>query len=121
MGFSSPAKTRSCTGDHAILNGREPSERVNRVLTFGGQSLKGPLGSVMLKLAETATDWADQGGLCCRAGTRHCLYLWQGPGRRDGRSGRTVSRGRDIPPMGMNVPNCDNRQLALNIMHWLSV
>jgi hypothetical protein len=23
-------------------------------------------------------------------------------------------------PMGMNVPGCDNRQMALNIMHWLS-
>jgi hypothetical protein len=26
------------------------------------------------------------------------------------------------PPqkMGMNVPGCDNRKLALNIVHWLS-
>jgi len=23
-------------------------------------------------------------------------------------------------PVGMNVPGYDNRQLALNIMHWLS-
>jgi hypothetical protein len=23
-------------------------------------------------------------------------------------------------PMGMNVPGSDNKQLALNIMHWLS-
>jgi hypothetical protein len=23
-------------------------------------------------------------------------------------------------PMGMNVPGIDNRQMALNIMHWLS-
>src|SRR5262249_29880975 len=28
--------------------------------------------------------------------------------------------GRGGPPMGMNAPGIDNRQLALNIMHWLS-
>jgi hypothetical protein len=27
----------------------------------------------------------------------------------------------EIPtPMGMNVPRCDNRKFALNMMHWLS-
>jgi hypothetical protein len=28
--------------------------------------------------------------------------------------------GTDNKPFGMNVPEIDNRQLALNIMHWLS-
>jgi len=28
--------------------------------------------------------------------------------------------GSDKRPVGMNVPNIDNRRLALNIMHWLS-
>jgi hypothetical protein len=28
--------------------------------------------------------------------------------------------GPNRTPMGMNVPGNDNRQLALNIMHWLS-
>jgi len=28
--------------------------------------------------------------------------------------------GSENRPMGMNVPGSDNRQLALNIMHWLS-
>jgi hypothetical protein len=23
-------------------------------------------------------------------------------------------------PMGMNMPGCDNRKLALNTLHWLS-
>ncbi len=31
-------------GDHAILRGRNASERVDCVLTFTGQSLKGPPG-----------------------------------------------------------------------------
>jgi hypothetical protein len=28
--------------------------------------------------------------------------------------------GPNKKPMGMNVPGIDNRQLALNIMHWLA-
>ena len=44
-------------GDHPITRGRDDSERVNRVQTFTGTSLKGPEGSVpILKLADTAVD-----------------------------------------------------------------
>jgi hypothetical protein len=28
--------------------------------------------------------------------------------------------GSDNRPFGMNTPDIDNKQLALNIMHWLS-
>ena len=28
--------------------------------------------------------------------------------------------GNPPTPMGMNVPGCDNRKFALNMMHWLS-
>jgi hypothetical protein len=31
-----------------------------------------------------------------------------------------AQRGRNGERVGMNVPGCDNRQLALNIMRWLS-
>ena len=44
-------------GDHPILTGRDGSERIDRVLTFAGQSLKGPAGSVaLLKFSPTAVD-----------------------------------------------------------------
>ena len=44
-------------GDHPITRGRDESERVNRVQTFTGTSVKGPEGSVpILKLADTAVD-----------------------------------------------------------------
>ena len=43
--------------DHAITRGRNDQERVNRVVTFTGQSLKGPADSVaLLVFADTATD-----------------------------------------------------------------
>ena len=44
-------------GDHPITRGRDDSERVNKVQTFTGTSLKGPEGSVpILKLADTAVE-----------------------------------------------------------------
>jgi hypothetical protein len=44
-------------GDHPIMQGRSESERLNRVVTFTGQSLKGPEGSVaLLKFSDTAVD-----------------------------------------------------------------
>src|ERR1700738_476504 len=43
--------------DHPITRGRDVSEHINSVMTFTGQSLKGPAGSVaFLKLADTAMD-----------------------------------------------------------------
>ena len=44
-------------GDHPITVGRDPSERINRVVTYAGQSLLGPRGSIpFLLLGETAMD-----------------------------------------------------------------
>src|SRR5688572_20397947 len=44
-------------GPHPIFEGRNEKERVNRVLSFTGQSLKGPEDSLLiLKLGETAQD-----------------------------------------------------------------
>jgi len=41
--------------DHAITRGRNDSERVNKIIAFTGQSLKGPPDSVaFMKLADTA-------------------------------------------------------------------
>ena len=43
--------------EHAITRGHDAAERINRVVTFTGQSLKGPEGSTaFLKLSETAQD-----------------------------------------------------------------
>jgi hypothetical protein len=43
--------------DHAITRGRDATERINRVFTFTGTSLKGPASSVpFLKLSDSALD-----------------------------------------------------------------
>jgi hypothetical protein len=138
-------------GDHSITRGRNDSERITRVVTFTGQSLKGPDGSTsLLILSETAIDQfpsdagpnAVAGGGQGRGRRRATL---NGPGTAPpasaaGRSqgvaftfgkGRVVVLGeasqlsaqRAGPQqraMGMNFTDSDNRQWAINIMHWLS-
>lgn len=111
---------------HSITNGRNEAERVNRVMTFMGQSLKGPVGSAaFLKLADVAVD-----NLASPAKSGSAAGRAQGVAYRLGK-GRVVVLGNaamlsaqvtgsDRKPFGMNTPDIDNKQLALNIMHWLS-
>jgi hypothetical protein len=109
-----------------ITNGRSDAERVNRVIVFSGQSLKGPEGSdVILKLAETAVDnTASSGKGGSAAGRAQGIAFRLGKGRvvvlGDAAMISAQVTGSDNQPFGMNIPDIDNRQLALNIMHWLS-
>jgi hypothetical protein len=118
------SRERHQLGDHPILRGRNTSEQVNRVLTFVGQSLKGPPGSVqLLKFSETAQD-VVRGKKISAAGRAQGIAFKFGKGRVVvmGEAGDLSAQVYGDPPekMGMNVPGCDNRQFALNIMHWLS-
>jgi S1-C subfamily serine protease len=118
--------------DHPTTQGRESAERVSRVLTFAGQSLKGPARSVaLLKLSDAALDRkvdakgnSTDGQAVSAAGRAQGLALTQGKGRVIilGEAGLLTAQvtGPMRKPMGMNVPGVDNRQFALNLMHWLS-
>jgi S1-C subfamily serine protease len=122
------SRVNGLIGNHAILTGRDGSERVDRVLTFAGQSLKGPNSSVaLLKLSKSAVDQprpAVPGRKGTAAGRAQGLALTLGRGKAVvlGEAGMLSAQlnGRQGAPMGMNVPGTDNRQFALNIVHWLS-
>jgi hypothetical protein len=127
--------------DHPISNGRTPSERVGRVLSFSGQSLRGPADATpLLRLADTARDAppseprVERHGENARVSVTYGEPLpvagWaQAVAVRFGR-GRIVVLGdagmlcADLDEgggaIGMNRAGYDNRQFALNIMHWLS-
>lgn len=110
-------------GDHPILDGRDETERVDRVRTFTGQSLAGPEGSAaLLRLGATAVDEADDGQPTPAAGRAQAVALTFGAGRVVvlGEAAVLSAQVDNSGPFGMNVPGLDNRQLALNIMHWLS-
>jgi hypothetical protein len=113
--------------DHPITTGRNDKERISRVLTFTGQALKGPPDSVeFLKLgpaamdrpARTSTESFPVGGqaqgLAFKFGKGRVVMMGEAALLSAQVAG--PQRGR----MGMNVPGSDNRQLALNIMRWLS-
>jgi len=117
--------------DHSITSGREASEKLNRVIVFAGQSLKGPADAVaFLKLADTAHDVTPHADGTA-ASVVSAKGLAQGLAFKLG-GGRVVVLGEadmlsallgnppENEPIGMNYPNVDNKQLTLNIMHWLS-
>jgi hypothetical protein len=114
-------------GSHPIADGRNEKERVNRVLSFTGQSLKGPEESVgVLKLADTAQDSPDreQKNLVTAAGRAQVLAFKVGKGRVVVHGEAAMLSAQIAGPekfrMGMNFEGYDNKQYALNVMHWLS-
>jgi hypothetical protein len=120
-------RENSRLGEHFIVNGRSQTERVNRVRTFTGQSLKGPAGSVaFLKLGDDAKDVAtpDDKNATSAAGRAQGLAFAFGRGRvvvmGEAAALSAQVAGPERMPMGMNAPGNDNRQLALNIMRWLA-
>ena len=113
--------------DHPITRGRNDSEKVDRIVAFTGQALKvAEPNAVFMKLGEGARDKADRTAeeSVAVGGQAQGLALKFGKGRvvALGEAAMLSAQvaGPNRTPMGMNVPGNDNRQLALNIMHWLS-
>jgi len=125
-------------GEHVILRGKDRSEQVQRVLAFTGQSLSVPAtATALLKLGSKATESFDpedqrkvEAGM--PAGTKVPEGYAQGIAMPFGQ-GRLVVFGEAALfsaqvatidgqsfKIGMNVPGNDDRQLALNVMHWLA-
>ncbi|MDM9385397.1 hypothetical protein QUB80_32605 [Chlorogloeopsis sp. ULAP01] len=122
--------------DHPITQGRNPQERINRIMTFTGQSLSIPSeGQSLLRLSDSAIDLDERlrsaGDLRARQGVSAAQRA-QGVALPFGQ-GRVVMLGEaamisaqlmqsreGTVLMGMNHPGIDNRQFALNMMHWLS-
>lgn len=128
-------------GEHEITRGRHAGEHLRRVVTFTGQSIWGPPDAqAFLKLSDSAADspptpakvekeggdvrvFMEYGAPVSARGRAQGLALGAGQGRvvvlgEAGMLSAQVDQGGR--PVGMNLPGCDNRQLTLNIMHWLS-
>jgi len=122
------ARSNKLLLDHPITRGRNEAERINRIVTFTGQSLTGPKGSVvLLKLADTAIDAIppDRKTTVSAAGRAQGLALKLGKGRvvvlgEAAMLTAQLAGPQKTPFGGLGIKTIDNRQLALNIMHWLS-
>ncbi len=126
-GFIIYTRASGRLGDHAITRGRNDSERVNKIIAFTGQSLKGPPDSVaFMKLSETAQDVmpGPDSKPVPAAGRAQGIVMSFGKGRMVvlGEAAMLSAQitGANQMKFGMNRPGIDNRQLALNIVHWLS-
>lgn len=126
--------------DHPIIQGRNATERINRVVTFTGTSLRGPATAAVLRLSSAAVDYdpdvtVERSGSDSRVrvnyvnphpttGNAQALALEVGEGRlviMGEAAALTAQRSRhDGAPLGMNLEGFDNRQFALNVMRWLS-
>lgn len=121
--------------DHAIVRGRDSTERVRRVVTYTGQSLTGPSeATVLLRLSDKAEDLMVGLG---EAGPDVPKEKRRPSGGRAQGLAMTVGKGRVVvlgeaammsaqvagpnrSPMGMNVPGTDDRQFAINVIRWLA-
>jgi hypothetical protein len=135
-------------GEHAILGGRNLSERIGLVKTFTGQSLGLPQGATPLlsfspnareapttKVLNAAAEALAKGEAPPKetfpvAGRVQGLAMPFGKGRVVvlGEAGMFSAQLVKFPPgsgqqdirFGMQAPGTDDRQFALNVMHWLS-
>ena len=127
--------------EHPITQGRDANERINKVMSFTGQSLKtSENGTAFLKLGDSAMNRAATVTVEKSGGDTRVLInygeptpakdyaqtvaLQFGKGRIVilGEAAMLTAQvdGKTKKPFGMNVKGIDNRQLALNIVHWLS-
>ena len=126
------------TREKGLLASHPITERVGRVMTFTGQSLRGSQGTALLRLSDSAINRAAQprversGGdtkvhvefvtPTSAAGWAQAWALEHGRGRVVilAEAAMVTAYRVDGKPIGMNVPGVDNRQFLLNAMHWLS-
>lgn len=113
-------------GEHPITRGRNAAERIETVVTFHGQSLKGPEGSAaFLPLGDAARDQhVDEGIDLSAAGRAQGIAFEFGKGRvvvlADAAMTTALQLGDGALKVGMNRRDNDDRQLALNVLHWLT-
>jgi len=135
-------------GTHPLLAGRNAREAINKVRAFTGQSLGLPRGATaLLKLSPTAREVPTTADLdAAAAAAKGSPAAHPAPGALVDRvqglampcgEGRLVVMGeaamfsaqvitlgqgdqKRVIRAGMNVSGYDDRQLALNVLHWLS-
>ncbi|HUQ19260.1 MAG TPA: hypothetical protein VM099_06570 [Gemmatimonadaceae bacterium] len=134
------SRSNRLLGNHPITNGRNSSERLNRVVSFTGTTLAGPPEAVqLLRLSTTALAYkafprlekvgentrvhVGYGNPTPAAGHAQGLAFTVGKGRVVvlGEAGMLTAQ---IDPtgqaFGMGVPGTDDKQFVLNIAHWLA-
>ena len=108
-------RSRKRIGDHPITCGRNVRERINRVATFGGASLRALSGSTPLLLfSDTSVDLVGNDVIA-----RSAIGRNQGLALVHDR-GRVVILGEAAMLFNYEHPTLQNRQFAVNVLRWLA-
>jgi hypothetical protein len=124
------SRDRGTLGRHPILDGRSNPDRVNRVVTFTGQALRGPPHATPLLLfsqsaysAPSQSESAEQTSIA-RLAQGVALTHRRGRvvvlGEANVITSQLASMGGQNRRVGLAWPNADNERFARNIMRWLS-
>ncbi len=114
--------------EHPIVKGRNESEAIDSVVTFGGSSLTGENYANLFRLSPTAENQKHPTGVGpVGMGNSQALAGSVGEGKIvafGDSNGFTAMNfkfddGSSLSA-GMNTPNHDWKQLVLNVLHWLS-
>jgi hypothetical protein len=126
-------RTDSALADHAITRGRNESERIDSVMTFGGSVFQASDAEPLLTFTGDAVSWLPKSAYKLEAGSpsinvkgwQQGAVLHYGKGRIAffGEAAMFTAQrvGTREDPMGMNNPRArQNQQFLLNVVHWLS-
>ena len=112
------------TASTGLATAHPITQSVRTVVTFVGQSLRGPANGVsILTLSDDARDVSAQPRHGRATGRSQALAFSLGRGRVfvAGEAAMfTEQVKRDGTPMGMNAPGNDDRQLTINVARWLA-
>ncbi len=114
--------------DHPIVNGRDDTEAVNSVISFGGSSLSGDAYTNIFRLSDTAENRQHPTGVGPEGmGNSMALAGSVGEGRiiafGDSNGFTAMNFEQDdgsSKSLGMNTAHHDWKQFVLNTLHWLS-
>jgi hypothetical protein len=116
--------TSALLGAHPIVRGRNASEQIRTVVSFTGQSLDATSGTAILRLPAGSTEDVPPPPVFKPqpAGAAQAVAIEYGRGRIvvAGEAAMFTAQVADGRRFGMNIAGNDDRQFALNVMHWLS-
>jgi hypothetical protein len=130
-GFLVFSRGEGLVGDHPIALGRSPAEQIHVVMTFTGQALRAPAGTALLTLSGSAREYPyrrsrEHEGRSA-AGLAQAAAVEHGEGRVVvlAEAAMITAQTTRLPDggtlrFGINRDGIDNRQFALNLMHWLA-
>jgi len=117
-------RSNGLLGDHPILEGRSADERIDRIITFTGQSLAARGASTLLALPDGAIDNVPPPPsfkAVSAKGRNQGLAMQFGKGRIVvlGEAAFLTAQRDEESHFGLSRTN-QNAQFALNIVHWLT-